>query len=136
MVPSAVQFKKLLREIFQAIPDTDPTKREKQIVFSAVISAAESVERMEKVLKEVITPALAALLKAGEPAPATDVSAPAAAEEELPPIQATTTASAPAEQPTGTVSTSPTTMPVNGQAGQPGGVSVSAPQPIVKPATA
>jgi hypothetical protein len=131
MVPSAAQFKKLLREIYQTIPDEDPTKRERQVLISCVVASAEAVDKIEKVLKEVVGPALAALMPADATA-TTPATTPETEEtEDAPPIRATTTGSAPAAPPPQAASISKTTTPVNGGAATPT-VSVSAPQPVAR----
>jgi hypothetical protein len=151
MVPSAEKFKQILREILRSVPDDESAKRyetslpdgtkrmltERQVVFSCVISAAESVERMEATVatlerwaQETVAPTLAALAKAVQlPSGAAAAAAPEADDtEDLPRTQATVVQSGPAAPPPQAASVSRATTPVAPANGQT--VTTSAPAPI------
>lgn len=120
MHPSAAQFKKLLRNAYQAIPDDEPSKDERRLLISCVVASAEAVERLEKVLREVIAPALNAVMQnAGTATPAKAEAAPEAQEAEaapapeaeMPPLRATTTVTGPATPPAAATTSKVVTAP-------------------------
>lgn len=139
MTPSAAHFKKLLHTIYRQTKDEDlrpiqlsdgTTKMvsERQILISCVIASAEAVEKLERIITEVVAPALDASLKASQTtatqaADATVPGAPTApavtsveGEGDLPPMAASVVGATP-------------TVPQG-----PSVVSVSAPLNITKPA--
>jgi len=91
MKPTAAQFRKMFSEIYRAIPDDEPSKRERQLIMSCVLAAADATERCELALLK-IAEAISATPTATAP-----VGTPDEETEDMPPIaRSTVTASSPA----------------------------------------
>lgn len=50
MQPTAEEFKTLLIDAYRQIPDSDPSKEERRLLISCVVSCAESCERTERMV--------------------------------------------------------------------------------------
>jgi len=122
MTPNADVFKNLLNQIRAQYPDEERSLQlrngnivgERHLLISCVIACAEAVERQERVITEVITPALQMLLNGNKSAAAVPATGAVEETEDMPPIAHSTVAGS-----------SPAT-----KAGEGGMVTMSAPQPI------